>query len=869
MHWMAGTLIRMRFAIWIAVVAGSCLLWRINSSVQFDQSIEAFFPPDHPALLSYEHAKAAFGGDDIVFVAYDDERLWSESGMARVHDLAQQIRQQVSGVQRVDSLDQMPLPWKVDSAVETLVSLPRLRRALAVPGLVSALSNVESEVKKASERPASLDELKERVSKHPLFRNLLVDPTGRTTALVVQLKPADRSDQKATVIELRRIADGFVAANGIGHVAVVGPPVLLADGFISLERDNRLLGSVAMGLMALAMLVAARSPWWAVLPLASGVATWLVTEAFLNAADLRLTLSAGPIIAQTVVLCMPAASHLVMHQREAGRLLADPREAVRETLVNVAVPVAWCSLTAAAGYLALLSSSVRPVFQFGLTMAACNLLAGIFAYALAPGAMLPPRWRDWLGRGPSPSGRPVSETARNTQRVGVFTAWVLDHPGLMLGLFVVPSLLLATGISRLRFESNYIKIYRSDARVARDYRFVEDRMGGIGLVELVVPGPREAQDVSLEWLERLRGATDALRATHQDLIAEAVSLADVLLKEDNKDAPSAPGTEAPAESDATPSRAKRGTGLGGLLSRPAPSTATPDQLIQAKLTILGTPGFSHFIANFWVRSAGQTRVIIRIRESADAETKQAAFDRMLAEARERFGPESDLTGLSHLMTQVTRAIITTQFQSTAWSCAVILGMLVLSLRSVRLAVLALLPTLLSVALALGAMGWLGVKIDMSTALVASVATGLSVDDTFHCLLRWKREIRSGQSPGAALRVSYAAAGPGVILSSAAVSVGFLALTFSDFVPTANFGWLVAIATLGGSVGNLVVLPALLALRKGIGDREQGTGDRGQGTGDREQGTGDREQGTGNRGQGTGDRGQGTGDRGQGTGDRKI
>jgi predicted RND superfamily exporter protein len=85
-----------------------------------------------------------------------------------------------------------------------------------------------------------------------------------------------------------------------------------------------------------------------------------------------------------------------------------------------------------------------------------------------------------------------------------------------------------------------------------------------------------------------------------------------------------------------------------------------------------------------------------------------------------------------------------------------------------------------------------------------------VDDTFHCLLRWKRELKAVRSADEALRVSYAGAGPGVVLSSAAVSLGFLALVFSEFVPTANFGWLVAVATLGGSLGNLVVLPALLA-----------------------------------------------------------
>ena len=47
------------------------------------------------------------------------------------------------------------------------------------------------------------------------------------------------------------------------------------------------------------------------------------------------------------------------------------------------------------------------------------------------------------------------------------------------------------------------------------------------------------------------------------------------------------------------------------------------------------------------------------------------------------------------------------------------------------------------------MGWLRIKLDMATALVASVALGLSVDDTFHCLLQFHRACgrRDGSGDG--------------------------------------------------------------------------------------------------------------------------
>jgi predicted RND superfamily exporter protein len=828
MDLLAAWLFRWRYLIWAVVLAGSAMLLVQGRPVEFDQSVEGFFSPDHPALLDYQRAKRTFGSDDIVFVAYEDEQLWTPYGMGRVHALAKSVREHVAGVARVDALDQMPLPWRIDAAAETLAAESIVRQPLALARLLGGLVTVGAAVRGSADRPEAIAELRRRVCASPLFRNLLVDAEGRLTVLIVRLGASGETDFKRSVGELRRHADEFARAHGLGRAAVVGPPVLLADGFSRLEKDNQTLGYVAMAFMAVTMLCAVRSLWWAVLPLAAGGATWLVTQAVLNGAHLKLTLSAGLIIAQTVVLCMPAASHLAMHFREATRGGIDARTAARQTLVAVAAPIAWCALTAAAGYLALLSSTVRPVYQFGLTMAACNLLAGVATFALAAGAMCPPRVRDWLARwkstparpsdgvmsqppGPSPQPSPRSgEREKSTspaaeevpdrevpgrevpgrevpgRGMSWITDWALRRPSSVLVMFALPSLVLAGGVAWLRFESNHIRMYKQSSRVWQDYRYVEQKLGGIGLVELVFPGPKDATEVATAWLHRMREVAARIAAIDRDLVTHVMSLADVLAR-DRTRAPGAPT---------------------------ATTAVNEDDVIQGKLRVLGSPVFGHVLADFWDRSSGQMRLLVRIRESAEAEQKERAFAAMLSITREKLGETAYLSGLSHLMQQITAAIIVTQFQSTAWSAAIIVVMLVVAMRGVRLAVLALLPTVLAVGFVLGAMGWLGVRIDLSTAFVASVATGLSVDDTFHCLLRWKRELAAGRAPLDALRASYAGTGPGVILSSSAVSLGFLAMVFSEFVPTANFGWLVATATLGSSIGNLMVLPACLAIGGG-------------------------------------------------------
>ena len=54
-------------------------------------------------------------------------------------------------------------------------------------------------------------------------------------------------------------------------------------------------------------------------------------------------------------------------------------------------------------------------------------------------------------------------------------------------------------------------------------------------------------------------------------------------------------------------------------------------------------------------------------------------------------------------------------------------------------------------------------------------------------------------------------GRAVVFSTFALILGFLALANSNFVPTITFGLLTALAMLGGLIGNLIVLPALVSL----------------------------------------------------------
>lgn len=773
---MIRLLLSARHVLFLAAVALLAILIVADRKVSYEQSIKSFFAEDDPAIVDYRRA-GVFGDDNFVFVAYDDPRLLTPDGMARVAELAAGLApSKIPGVIRVESIDAMPLLWQIDEALIAMQRLPAFLRDRALKtirgqiessgaSLASNTLSIRSAIQAADE--SGRKAIGERLVKHPLFVGTLIDRSANKTAIVVRLDKNDRHDVKACIASIRDVADQFAVRHQLNRPAVVGPPVLLADGFTSIEVDGRRLATVGMILIGVVTLTAIRSLWWALVPLLSGWLVWLVTEAILSIFQLKLSLSGGPLVAQIIVLTMPAASHLAIHFRDDRRNEPDRRKAAISALSAVWVPIFWCSITGAIGYAALLTSNVVPIQQFGWIMGTCTLLASLLVFAISPIAMLPP----------IPLEIPVrhGSKSRLAAVLNGMTVWVLKHPLPIVATILAVVLPLASGIPKLTYESNYINAFRQTARVVVDYKAVESALGGIGVVELILP-VREVDSALLSDLKAIEtGLGDAKPGVPH---ASSVLTLRTILDPDERILALAPEAR--------------------------------DWILKTKLDLILASPQAELLKGFWNAEGHLSRVLVRLVEQQPAGDKAAIFRQVLDAGRAGFGPDAFLTGLSYLMTKTTQGVILTQWTTFLWSAVGIFAMLTIAFRGPILAILAILPTMLSIVVVLGLMGWTGVKLDMATALVASVALGLSVDDTFHCLLQYRRS-RKTRPFEESLLASYAVSGPGVLLSSVAVAIGFSALQLSEFTPFCNFGLMVGIATAGSTLGNLILLPACLTL----------------------------------------------------------
>ena len=109
------------------------------------------------------------------------------------------------------------------------------------------------------------------------------------------------------------------------------------------------------------------------------------------------------------------------------------------------------------------------------------------------------------------------------------------------------------------------------------------------------------------------------------------------------------------------------------------------------------------------------------------------------------------------------------------------------------------------------MGLLGIWLDMGTAIIASVAVGIAVDDTMHVYHAYRDQRRRYVPMVTALARSMRRAGRAVVATTIILAAQFLLLVTSPFRPTGNFGLLTSVGLLTALLLDLLFLPAFIVV----------------------------------------------------------
>jgi len=590
-----------------------------------------------------------------------------------------------------------------------------------------------------------------------LSERMLVGTDGETTAVILRLLPEHlaKVSRAETFAEIRAMA----AAHD-SPAYVVGEPVQVLDMFRYVEEDSRLLFQVSLGLLAAVILFLFRRIRWVVLPLAVVVATIIWTKSFLVFGQLQLSMVSSMLNSLVTIVGIATVVHVTLHYRDMRQSL-DRVDSLRQTIVELGPAVFWTCSTTAVGFGALLSSDITPVHSLGLMMGMASLTVLIASAGVLPGGIL-------IGRRSADPGFAPSETAlaKLLERI---TDWVLRRPFVLSVAAMATAIVALAGFFKLHVETDFSKNFRESSPIVSSLNFVETNLGGAGTWEVNVPAPTVLTPEYLDGVRSLAGKLRAIERNGSRQLTKVVAITDVL--------------------DLVP----------GLANSPERIRGKLDKINQFQ------PEYEPSLYN---ADSNRIRFMLRALERQPSEDKLALIEEVERTAAEQFD-EAKATGLFVLLTFLIESLLRDQLVSFALAAVGIGTMMTIAFGSPRIGLISLVPNLFPVIVVVGAMGWLGLPINIGTAMIASVSMGLTVDASIHYISGYRRALARGLGPEDALRQTHKSVGRALVFATLSLIVGFSVLTLSHFIPLVYFGVLVSLAMLGGLIGNLTLLPLLL------------------------------------------------------------
>jgi predicted RND superfamily exporter protein len=174
------------------------------------------------------------------------------------------------------------------------------------------------------------------------------------------------------------------------------------------------------------------------------------------------------------------------------------------------------------------------------------------------------------------------------------------------------------------------------------------------------------------------------------------------------------------------------------------------------------------------------------------------------------GVIATLTGLGRVYYDEMDNVVLEVLRGFATAFALITLVQWLIFRSLRLALISLLPNLLPVVACFAGMRLLGIPLKMESAIVLCIAIGGLFNTTIHLTARVRQRVReSDESPDEVVGHALRAVGPAAFFTAAVLAVGFGLLMLSEFPGLQILGLLSAVTLLFGFVADMGMTPALL------------------------------------------------------------
>jgi predicted RND superfamily exporter protein len=606
---------------------------------------------------------------------------------------------------------------------------------------------------------------------------------------------------------------------------------MIADDMIGfIKSDFKLFGLGVLLLLILTLGLIFGRLRWICLPISCCAVSVIWMIGLLGLFGWEVTVVSSNFISLQLIMTMAITIHLIARYREMAlnRPGWSKRRLILQTVLVKIRPCVYAVLTTIAGFASLIFCDMLPVIMFGWMMIAGLVVSLVVTFIIFPSVMM--LLRDL----PAPKRHILNFPL--TIKLGNFTE---KHGGLIVWISIIVLIVSLFEISKLRVENSFIDYFQKDSEIYQGMKVIDESLGGTTSLDVIIDF--ESADKNPSILATKDAGNNSLGQEQQDELNIADNTEDKHGNDELDDFDEFDDFELDRSDEKywfTSDKINRiktaqayldSLNQTGKVVSLANIVETAQKLNQGKeldsfdlaLLYSETPKeFRDTLVRPYVSvEYNQARFWVRIRDSQKDLRRNELIGKIKTELPSQLGidPENvHLTGLLVLYNNMLQSLFDSLILTFGITLLILTGMFFVLFRSLKVAIVAMIPNIIPIGFVLGLMGFLDIPLDMMTITIAAIGVGIAVDDTIHYIHRFRYEFSQSKDYIATMHKCHGSIGYAMYYTSVTIIIGFSILCLSNFVPTVYFGLFTSLAMFMALLAALTLLPRLLIVTKCFG-----------------------------------------------------
>lgn len=693
---------------------------------------------------------------------------------------------------------------------------------------------------------SEINRLKPLMLQDELVAQRLIDREGKLSVILVRAAIMLDDDLAKVYEAIRDIVNTYQSPNF--QIRVTGPPAVNAALNELVLRDLSQLLLLSGIAMFFALIYLFRRPLMIIGPIVVVMISVVWTIGFMAYFDMGLNMLSSILPAFLLCVGMGDSIHLQSIYKSKCKMGFTSYQAIIESCTLTGPPVLFTSLTTMIGLLSFQFATVTAVKEMGLA-------GGIgVCFALLHSLITLPIFLKWQKDLtvvpvtssnhevlPSVTNQPYDppkqhDPDRIDQALGFLVNISREKKARtrLLSLSIILIGLAFWGVTRLEVWHDDLETLPPNHPIRVGIYEVDHALGGVASAQYIIHDDDSLGVKRVETLQailKLSQHAFAYQDLDQDLplVGHALSLVNIVKETHQALMPESKisnSTILAKKSIQAKTKLKEATQIDStpVLSTQDPSTQDPSTHIPSYLQSQAQA--SQLLSLFELQSPEDLRKMATIDLKNSHLTLQVKwreatsyeeFITWMDEGIKRYIPAGitiQPTGGIYLAFNIVSSLLSDLLRSFAGAFLIITLLMVLMLKSWKLGLLAMIPNLTPIIIMLGALGHMGIPLDLNNLLIASIALGIAVDDTIHLLHHFQMSYHANGDCEQAIQSSLLHAGRAMLSTTVLLFTGFIVYLAASTVAIQRFGVVIACTILMALVIDLLLCPAILRIAYG-------------------------------------------------------